>query len=63
VDAVVNSASLFEHDSAASFSFAALDRHLRGNTAAAMLLAQALHAHVTARQGTMPRKVVLWAWW
>lgn len=52
VDAVVNSASTFEHDSAASFTFDAMDKHLRGNTGAAILLAQALHAHVTARQGT-----------
>ncbi len=50
VDAVVNNASTFEHDSAASFSFAALDKHMRGNTGAAILLAQALHAHALARQ-------------
>lgn len=50
VDAVVNNASVFEHDSAASFSFAALEKHLRSNTGAAILLAQALHAHVTERQ-------------
>jgi NAD(P)-dependent dehydrogenase (short-subunit alcohol dehydrogenase family) len=49
VDAVVNNASAFEHDSAASFSFAALDKHLHTNTGAAVLLAQALHAHVIAR--------------
>jgi NAD(P)-dependent dehydrogenase (short-subunit alcohol dehydrogenase family) len=49
VDAVVNNASTFEHDSAASFSFAALERHMRSNTGAAILLAQALHAHVRAR--------------
>ncbi|MDB5929818.1 MAG: short-chain dehydrogenase/reductase [Polaromonas sp.] len=49
IDAVVNSASTFEHDSAASFGFAAMDKHLRSNTGAAILLAQALHAHVTAR--------------
>jgi len=49
VDAVVNSASTFEHDSAASFSFASLDKHLHSNTGAAILLAQALHAHVTSR--------------
>lgn len=49
VDAVVNSAALFEHDSAASFGYAAMERHLRTNTGAAILLAQALHAHVTAR--------------
>jgi NAD(P)-dependent dehydrogenase (short-subunit alcohol dehydrogenase family) len=49
VDAVVNNASTFEHDDAASFSFAAMERHLRGNTGAAILLAQALHTHVQAR--------------
>lgn len=52
VDAVVNSASTFEHDSAASFSFAALDKHLHSNTGAAVLLAQALHTHVTGRGAT-----------
>lgn len=50
VDAVVNNASTFEHDSAASFSFASLEKHLRSNTGAAIVLAQALHAHVLARQ-------------
>jgi len=49
VDAVVNNASTFEHDDAASFSYAALERHLRGNTGAPILLAQALHAHVQTR--------------
>ena len=52
VDAVVNNASTFEHDSAASFSFAALEKHMRSNTGAAIALAQALHAHVVARQAT-----------
>jgi NAD(P)-dependent dehydrogenase (short-subunit alcohol dehydrogenase family) len=52
VDAVVNNASLFEHDTAGSFSFAALDAHLRTNTGAAVLLAQALHAHVKERGAT-----------
>ena len=51
VDAVVNSAALFEHDSAASFSYAALEKHLRANTAAPIVLAQALHAHVQERAG------------
>ncbi|MFC5522861.1 SDR family oxidoreductase [Polaromonas jejuensis] len=51
VDAVVNNASTFEHDSAASFGFASMDRHVRSNTGAAILLAQALHEHVTARGG------------
>ena len=49
VDAVVNSASTFEHDTPASFGFAALDKHLHSNTGAAIVLAQALHAHVAAR--------------
>ncbi len=49
VDAVVNSAALFEHDNAASFSYAAMEQHLRSNTGAAILLAQALHTHVIAR--------------
>ena len=49
VDAVVNSAATFEYDSAASFGFAALDKHLHSNTGAATLLAQALHAHLESR--------------
>lgn len=49
VDAVVNSASLFEHDTAATFGFAALEKHVRSNTAAPVLLAQALHAHLEQR--------------
>ena len=51
IDAVVNSASAFEQDDASSFGFAALDKHLRANTGAPILLAQALHAHLTARHG------------
>ena len=50
LDAVVNNASIFEHDSAPSFGFAALEQHLRANTGAPVLLAQALHAHLEARQ-------------
>lgn len=49
VDAVVNSASTFEQDDAASFSFASLEKHLRSNTAAPILLAQALYAHLASR--------------
>jgi len=52
VDAVVNSASTFEHDTVASFSFAAMDKHLRSNTGAAIILAQALHAHLLGRDGS-----------
>lgn len=49
VDAVVNSASLFEHDHAETFGYARLDQHLRSNTGAPILLAQALHAHLRQR--------------
>ncbi len=48
LDAVVNSAALFEHDSPATFSYAALQKHLASNTGAAIVLAQELHAHVKA---------------
>ncbi|MDO8889461.1 MAG: SDR family oxidoreductase [Hydrogenophaga sp.] len=49
IDAVVNSASTFENDSAESFGFAAMETHLRANTGAAVLLAQALHEHLSER--------------
>jgi NAD(P)-dependent dehydrogenase (short-subunit alcohol dehydrogenase family) len=49
VDAVVNSASLFEHDAAASFSYDTLAAHMRTNTAAPVVLAQALHEHLRSR--------------
>jgi NAD(P)-dependent dehydrogenase (short-subunit alcohol dehydrogenase family) len=51
VDAVVNSASTFEHDSAQTFSHNAMLQHLLSNTAAPILLAQALHEHITQRSG------------
>jgi NAD(P)-dependent dehydrogenase (short-subunit alcohol dehydrogenase family) len=43
IDAVVNNASLFEHDDVASFGHAAMERAWRANTAPAILLARALH--------------------
>jgi NAD(P)-dependent dehydrogenase (short-subunit alcohol dehydrogenase family) len=43
IDAVVNNASLFEHDEVETFSYANLDRHWRANTAPAIVLARALH--------------------
>lgn len=49
VDAVVNSASLFEHDTAADFGYAALERHMRSNTGAPLVLAQVLHQHIAQR--------------
>jgi NAD(P)-dependent dehydrogenase (short-subunit alcohol dehydrogenase family) len=51
IDAVVNSASVFEHDTVAEFSLDFLDAHLHVNTGAAILLAQALHAHLVERDG------------
>ncbi len=51
LDAVVNNASLFEHDSAGSFGYAALQSHLLANTAAPVVLAQELHRRVQARGG------------
>lgn len=48
-DAVVNNASLFEYDSVATFTYAALEQHLRANTAAPVLLAQLLNAHLKTR--------------
>lgn len=44
VRCVVNNASLFEYDSAADFSGAGLDAHMRANLSAPILLTQALHA-------------------
>jgi NAD(P)-dependent dehydrogenase (short-subunit alcohol dehydrogenase family) len=52
LDAVVNNASRFEYDDAASFSYAAMDAHWRANTAPAIVLAQALAAHLHVRGGT-----------
>jgi NAD(P)-dependent dehydrogenase (short-subunit alcohol dehydrogenase family) len=49
IDAVVNSASAFEQDDVGSFSFSALEKHLRSNTGAPILLAQALHTHLAGR--------------
>ena len=50
VDAVVNSASTFEHDDTATFSFAALEKHMLSNAGAPILLAQALHEHISQRK-------------
>ncbi len=50
VDAVINSASTFEYDNTSSFGFAALEKHMRSNTGAAILLAQALFGHITERR-------------
>jgi NAD(P)-dependent dehydrogenase (short-subunit alcohol dehydrogenase family) len=49
LDAVVNSASLFEHDSVKSFGYEAMLAHMRTNAGAPILIAQALHQHVCER--------------
>lgn len=49
LDAVVNSASIFEEDEIHNFSHAALMAHMAANTAAPVLLAQSLHLHVQSR--------------
>src|SRR5690606_11076822 len=58
VDAVVNNASLFEHDDAASFGQASMERHRRTHTAAPVLLARALHDHPAGRDADAPGCVV-----
>lgn len=52
VDAVVNNASLFEHDDVVSFSHRAMALHWQANTAPAILLARALHAHLSERDAS-----------
>jgi NAD(P)-dependent dehydrogenase (short-subunit alcohol dehydrogenase family) len=47
VAALVNNASLFEHDDVASLRYESLARHWRSNAAPAIVLARALHAHRT----------------
>jgi NAD(P)-dependent dehydrogenase (short-subunit alcohol dehydrogenase family) len=49
VDAVVNNASRFEHDSAQTFTYASLAAHMASNTAAPVLLAQLLAQHLKQR--------------
>jgi NAD(P)-dependent dehydrogenase (short-subunit alcohol dehydrogenase family) len=59
VDAVVNNASLFDHDDVASLGYEKLEAHLRVNAGAPVLLAQALHAHLTARNSAPGEGVVV----
>lgn len=58
VDAVVNNASLFEYDDAASFGYAAMHAHMAGNTGAAIVLAQALAGHLRQAGGDRDGAVV-----
>ncbi len=48
LDAVVNNASTFAYDDAGTAGMASMDKHWRANTAPAVLLSQALHAHLKA---------------
>lgn len=50
LDAVVNSASRFEHDTIDTLTHASLDAHWRTNTAAGLILARALHRHCAAQR-------------
>ena len=59
VDAVVNSAALFEHDDVTSFSYANMAQHWASNTGAAIVLAQALHQHAQARGAQAAESVVI----
>jgi NAD(P)-dependent dehydrogenase (short-subunit alcohol dehydrogenase family) len=52
LDAVVNNASVFEHDTVESVGYGALTGHLIANAGAPVLLAQALHQHLAARDAT-----------
>lgn len=49
VDAVVNNAALFDYDDAHSFDSHKLNAHMQPNLAAPVILAQALHKHITSR--------------
>lgn len=65
IDAVVNCASTFEHDTPANFSFSAVEKHMRSNAGAAIVLSEALHRHITQRRqvdgvsGAQPTGVVV----
>ncbi len=59
VDAVVNSAALFEHDDVQSFSYANMTQHWASNTGAAIVLAQALHQHCQSRGAPAAEAVVI----
>ena len=50
LDVLVNNASRFVHDDVASFDAQTMEQHWRVNTAAPVLLARALHAHLARRE-------------
>lgn len=49
VDLVVHSASRFEHDDVAGFSYASMEAHWRANTAPAIVLGRSLNDHLARR--------------
>ena len=51
IGCIINNASHMEHDNPASFSSASLERHMRNNLAAPILLAQALYAATLKSEG------------
>jgi NAD(P)-dependent dehydrogenase (short-subunit alcohol dehydrogenase family) len=53
LDAVVHCASTFEHDTTHNFSFGAMEKHMRSNAGAAILISQALHAHIAQRNSKL----------
>ena len=59
LDAVVNSASVFEHDAADTFSAERLAQHMQVNLTAPLLLAQGLAKHLQARQAAPATGVVV----
>jgi len=59
VDAVINSAAMFEHDDIQSFSYQNMAQHWASNTGAAIVLAQALHQHCQSRQTEAAQAVVV----
>jgi NAD(P)-dependent dehydrogenase (short-subunit alcohol dehydrogenase family) len=58
---LVNNASLFQYDVASSFSYAALDRHMRTNVAAPLILARDLYRQhkKIAQAGAGPSGVII----
>lgn len=55
VDALVNCAATMDSDSVATFSFAAMEKHMRSNAGAALVLSQALHSHIAQRRKQQPK--------
>ena len=52
IDAIVNSASLFEYDNVETFKFLTLEKHILTNAGAAILLSQALYQQVKLQGST-----------